>query len=78
MVGNSVNALTTSGYSSVDAWIMEDHIFQASDITTFGAAVRYDFKLKKLPAFFIGAQYQSQKIQKKNNNFAAANIGITF
>lgn len=78
VVGKAVNALVPSGYSSVDAWLLEDYIFQTSDITTFGTSVRYDFKLKKLPAFFVEVHYQSQKIQKKNNNFTGASIGITF
>lgn len=77
-VGKTVNALTSAGNAAVDAWILEDYIFQASDITTFGASARYDFKLQKLPAFFVSAQFQSQKIQKKNNNFVGASIGITF
>ncbi|KMQ61278.1 hypothetical protein ACM39_17835 [Chryseobacterium sp. FH2] len=77
-VNKSINALTATGNVSVDEWILQDNNFQASDITTFGTSLRYDFKLEKLPAFFVSAQYQSQKIQKKNNNFAGASIGITF
>ncbi|WP_106914750.1 DUF6850 family outer membrane beta-barrel protein [Chryseobacterium aurantiacum] len=78
VVGKNFNALTTSGNAAVNEWILQDYIYQASDMTTWGASVRYDFKLPKLPAFFVGAQYQSQKIQKKNNNFVGASIGITF
>lgn len=77
-VQKTANALTSTGNIAVDEWILQDYNFQTSDITTLGASVRYDFKLKKFPAFFIGAQYQVQKIQKKSNNFAAASIGITF
>lgn len=77
-VNKSINALSTAGNAAVDEWVLQDYLFQASDITTFGTVLRYDFKLKKLPAFFVGAQYQTQKIQKKNNNFAGASIGITF
>ncbi|WP_123942887.1 DUF6850 family outer membrane beta-barrel protein [Chryseobacterium sp. G0186] len=78
IVNKTIYALTTVGNTAVDAWILEDYNFQASDITTLGASVRYDFKLEKLPAFFVGAQYQSQNIQKKNNNFICVRIGITF
>lgn len=78
VVNKSINALTATGNAAVDEWIFQDYLFQASDITTLGASLRYDFKLKKLPAFFVSAQYQSQKIQEKNNNFAGASIGITF
>lgn len=78
IVNKSINALTATGNAAVDEWIFQDYLFQASDITTFGASLRYDLKLEKLPAFFVSAQYQSQKIQEKNNNFAGASIGITF
>lgn len=77
-VNKSINALGTAGNAAVDEWVLQDYMFQASDITTFGTVLRYDFKLEKLPAFFVSAQYQTQKIQKKNNNFAGASIGITF
>ncbi|KFF23089.1 DUF6850 family outer membrane beta-barrel protein [Chryseobacterium sp. JM1] len=77
-VSKSINALATTPNAGVDEWMLHDFNFQASDITTFGASVRYDFKLEKLPAFFASVQYQSQKIQGKNNNFAGGSIGITF
>lgn len=78
MVNQSINALSTTANLAVDEWVLQDYMFQASDINAFGAVLRYDFKLDKLPAFFVSAQYQTQKIQEKNNNFAAASIGITF
>ncbi|MEI7487574.1 MAG: DUF6850 family outer membrane beta-barrel protein [Chryseobacterium sp.] len=78
VVNKSITALSTTGNAAVDAWVLQDYQFQASDITTVGASLRYDVKLEKLPAFFVSAEYQSQKIQEKNNNFAGASIGITF
>lgn len=78
IVNQSINALNTTGNAAVDEWVLQDYIFQASDITTLGASVRYDFKLDKLPAFFVSAQYQTQKVQENNNNFVGASIGITF
>ncbi len=78
MVNQSINALSTTSNLAVDEWILQDYMFQTSDITAFGAVLRYDFKVDKLPAFFVSAQYQTQKILEKNNNFAAASIGITF
>lgn len=78
MVNTSINALTVLGNQAINSWLLQDYQFQASDITTFGASLRYDFKLEKLPAFFVSAEYQSQSIQKKNNNFVGASIGITF
>ncbi|ANF51399.1 hypothetical protein A0O34_13150 [Chryseobacterium glaciei] len=78
VVNKSINALASTGNAAVDVWVLQDYIFQASDITTVGASLRYDLKLEKLPAFFVSAEYQSQKIQKKNNNFVGASIGITF
>lgn len=78
VVNKSINALSTTGNAAADEWILQDYEFQASDISTFGTLLRYDFKLEKLPAFFVSAEYQSQKIQKKNNNFVGASIGITF
>ncbi|MCW3160031.1 DUF6850 family outer membrane beta-barrel protein [Chryseobacterium oryctis] len=77
-VSKSINALSSTGNMAVDEWVLQDYNYQASDITTFGGSLRYDFKLEKLPAFFVYAEYQSQKIQKKNNNFVGASIGITF
>lgn len=78
VVNKSINALSSAFNAAVDEWVLQDYAFQASDITTTGASLRYDFKLEKLPAFFVSAQYQTQKIQKKNNNFVGASIGITF
>lgn len=77
-IQKTINALTETGNIGVDEWILQDYNFQASSMTTFGASVRYDFKLTKLPAFFVNIQYQSQNIQKKNNNFIGTSIGITF
>lgn len=78
VVNKSINAITPTGNASVDEWVLQDYQFQASDITTVGASLRYDFTLQKLPAFFVSAQYQTQKIQEKNNNFVGASVGITF
>jgi len=78
MVNKSINALETLANQAINSWILDDFNFQASDISTFGASLRYDIKLEKLPAFFVSAQYQSQRIQKKNNNFVGASLGITF
>lgn len=78
VINKSINALSTTGNAAVDAWVLQDYLFQASDITTVGASLRYDLKFEKLPAFFVSAEYQSQKIQEKNNNFVGASIGITF
>lgn len=78
MVNKSINAIASTGNAAVDEWLLQDYNFQASDIFTVGTSLRYDFKLEKLPAFFVSAEYQSQKIQKKNNNFVGATLGITF
>lgn len=78
MVNKSINALSLMANQEINDWILHDYNFQASDISTFGASLRYDIKLEKLPAFFVSAEYQSQKIQKKNNNFVGASLGITF
>lgn len=78
MVNKSINALAILGNPTINSWILDDFIYQASDVSTFGANVRYDIKLEKLPAFFVSAQYQSQKVHKKNNNFVGASLGITF
>ena len=78
LVNKSIWAITSTSNATINEWILQDYLFQASDISTFGANLRYDIKLEKLPAFFVSAQYQSQKIQKKNNNFVGASLGITF
>lgn len=77
-VNKSINALSMTASKEINEWILHDYQFQASDITTFGASLRYDIKLEKLPAFFVCAEYRTQKIQEKNNNFAGASLGITF
>ncbi|MDH6250845.1 hypothetical protein M2347_000572 [Chryseobacterium sp. H1D6B] len=77
-VNKSINALDINGTPGIAEWIMQDYLFQSSDITTFGVSLRYNIKLEKLPAFFISGQYQSQKIQEKNNNFTGVSLGITF
>ncbi|WP_292009783.1 DUF6850 family outer membrane beta-barrel protein [Chryseobacterium sp.] len=78
IVNKSINALHSDTPPAITTWIMQDYLFQSSDITTVGGSLRYDIKLEKLPAFFVSAQWQSQKIQKKNNNFIGASLGITF
>lgn len=78
VVNKSINALSQMANQAINEWILNDFNFQASDISTFGASLRYDIKLEKLPAFFVSAEYHSQKIQKKNNNFVGASLGITF
>ncbi len=78
MVNKTINAIANTGNAAIDEWLLQDYNFQASDIFTLGTSLRYDFKLEKLPAFFVSVEYQSQKIQKKNNNFVGATLGITF
>lgn len=78
LVNKDIWALTSTSNAAINEWILQDYLFQASDISSFGASLRYDIKLEKLPALFISAQYQSQQIQKKNNNFVGASLGITF
>ncbi len=78
IVNKSINALISMANQEINDWILHDYLFQASDITNFGTSVRYDIKLEKLPAFFVLAEYQTQKIQKKNNNFTSISLGITF
>lgn len=78
IANKSVNALVATGNNAVDAWILQDYTFQASDMILLGTSLRYDFALKKLPSFFVSTQYQLQNIQKNNNHFIGASIGITF
>lgn len=77
-VNKAINAISKDLRPSILDWVLQDYYFLTSDVTTFGASLRYDVKLENLPAFYINAQYQSQKIQEKNNNFAALSLGITF
>ena len=77
-INNAINALDTNLRSSIVDWIMQDHSFLTSNSTTYGASLRYDIKLEKLPAFFVSGQWMGQTIQEKNNNFVGASVGITF
>lgn len=77
-VNKAIKAFNSVGNQSIDAFLLQDFIYQASDITSFGANARYDFKLEKLPAFFVSASLQSQNIQNENNNFVEFGAGITF
>lgn len=77
-MNNAINALNTNLNSSIAHWILQDYAFLTSDSTWYGASLRYDIKLEKLPAFFISGQWITQSLQEKNNNFAGVNLGITF
>ena len=77
-VNNAVNALDTNLRSSIVDWITQDYRFLTSDAATYGASLRYDIKLEKLPTFFITGEWIGQNIQEKNNNFVGASVGITF
>lgn len=77
-MNNAVNALDVSLRPSIASWVLQDYAFLTSDATTYGATLRYDIKLEKLPASFISGQWVGQSIQEKNNNFAAVSLGITF
>ncbi len=75
---NVTNALNLNNIDFLNDMVLRDYTFLTSDITTVGASLRYHLELDKIPAIFIGTQYQSQKIQNKNNNFTSLNLGITF
>lgn len=77
-MNNAINALDTNLRSSIVDWIIQDYSFLTSNSTTYGASLRYDIKLKKLPTFFVSGQWMGQTIQEKNNNFVGASLGITF
>lgn len=77
-VNKAINALSMDINPTMGAWILQDFQYLTSDNTTFGASLRYDIKLEKLPALFINGQYMTTKIQEKNNNFVQLSLGITF
>jgi hypothetical protein len=77
-VNNAINVLDTNLRASIVEWITQDYRFLTSDVTTYGASLRYDLKLEKLPAFFVTGEWIGQNIQEKNNNFVGASVGITF
>ncbi|WP_373463150.1 DUF6850 family outer membrane beta-barrel protein [Chryseobacterium camelliae] len=78
MVNRSISALSYTANAAINDWILQDYYFQAAGISTFGASLRYDVKLEKLPAFFVSTQYQSQKMLQKNNHLISIRLGITF
>ncbi len=77
-VNKAINALDSNVTSGKLEWILDDFTILTSDVTTVGAQLRYDFKLKKLPSFFVSGQWMANRIKEKNNNFATLSLGITF
>lgn len=77
-VNKAINALDTNVSSGKLEWILDDFDILTSDIATVGALVRYDFKIQKLPSFFISGEWITKTIKEKNNNFTTLSLGITF
>ncbi|WP_312766201.1 DUF6850 family outer membrane beta-barrel protein [Epilithonimonas sp.] len=77
-VNKAINALDTNVSSGKLEWILEDFDILTSDSFTMGVLVRYDFKIQKLPAFFVSGQRITKTIKEKNNNFAVLSLGIIF
>lgn len=77
-VNKAINALDTNVSSGKLEWVLDDFDILTSDSYTMGALARYDFKIEKLPSFFVGVQWITKTIKEKNNNFAALSLGITF
>ncbi|MPS71846.1 MAG: hypothetical protein E2590_01700 [Chryseobacterium sp.] len=77
-VNKAINALDTNVSSGKLEWIYDDLTILTSDITTFGAMLRYDLKIQKLPSFFVSGQWTTNRIKEKNNNFVGLSLGITF
>ncbi|MFW2136154.1 DUF6850 family outer membrane beta-barrel protein [Chryseobacterium sp. TY4] len=74
----TTNAISTELHPNILDWLISDYNYLASDVTNYGAKIRYDLKLSKLPAFYVEGAWQQYKMQKKSNNFAQLILGITF
>lgn len=46
LVNKDIWALSSTCNSAINEWILQDYLFQASDISTFGASLRYDIYCK--------------------------------
>lgn len=77
-VTSSKNVLATNSNPTINNWINKEFDYLSSDQTMFGANLRYDIKLEKIPAIFIETGFSQQIIQSKNNNFSTILVGITF
>lgn len=74
----TTNAISNDLRPNILDWLISDYNYLASDVTNYGAKIRYDLKLSKLPAFYVEGAWQQYKMQKKSNNFAQLILGITF
>ncbi|SHK72428.1 hypothetical protein SAMN05444371_3456 [Epilithonimonas mollis] len=77
-ISTAINALDKNVSSGKLEWINDDFSILASDSSTVGLFARYDFRIRNLPALFVSANWITQIITSKHNNFSALCLGITF
>lgn len=63
---------------SIKDLVLSEHNYLSSNISEFGATIRYDFELKNFPKLFISADYFNTTILEQNNQFLSFNIGVIF
>ncbi|WP_225542324.1 DUF6850 family outer membrane beta-barrel protein [Empedobacter stercoris] len=63
---------------SIKDLVLSEYNYLSSNISEFGATIRYDFELKNLPKLFISADYLNTTILEQNNQFLSFNIGVIF
>ena len=77
-INKAISALDNNISPDKLEWIFNDFSILTSNSTTIGTLLRYDFKIDKLPSFFVAGQWINTMIREKSNNFVNLTLGITF
>lgn len=77
-VSNQDYLFDTAQSNSISNWVWNDYNYLSSDITSFGATLRYDLKLPKIPGIFTAINWQNNKILNQNNTFTTIQLGLLF
>lgn len=64
--------------NGIKNWVWNDYTYLSSDVTSYGATLRYDLKLTNIPGIFAAVNWQNNEILQKNNSFTNLQIGIIF
>ena len=64
--------------SGMKNWVLNDYRFLSSDVTSYGATLRYDLKLPKFPGLYTAINWHNNQILDQNNTFTNIQLGIIF
>lgn len=75
---SATNALSTELNPNITSWITADFDYLTASYNQFGASLRYDIQLQKLPVLYIQADWQQTQLLHNTNNFTQLIVGLTF